>query len=375
MPTKYKPLSIIDAVGVLMLRRTKENIDLNKKANKIIEKLKEKENTKSDSESNQLVLIRGGALELELQKHLENAKDKVCIMVSMERLLRWIAINNFSVQSALKRNVTIRIITEEFHGPNDSRVLQALERFPNFEHRYGITPLEVWLRLYDDKEILLTTSINLGKKGDAVFSNNPSLVELAQSYFNAAWFSASIPQNKAFKRDRRQFDYLFANLNSGFSYNKIIIGPDGKPIDFIILEINLAFKRITGIAKNILGERGTNVFPRGINNNLVDLLVTLWPIISHGKSARFEYCPQGSEKCFSIVAYSPEKGYFVSIFEDITELKNKKTKLRVYLSFPLRILCQYFVLTEKAQFFMETQLHFACWTSGIAKLANVRLNA
>ena len=55
MPTEYKPLPIADAVGVLMLRRTKESIDLNKKANKLIEKLKEKENTKSHNVGNQLV--------------------------------------------------------------------------------------------------------------------------------------------------------------------------------------------------------------------------------------------------------------------------------------------------------------------------------
>lgn len=335
VPTKYKPLSITEAVGVLMLKRSKESIDLNKKANKLIEKIRETENTKSRSEDTQFFLIRGEAIELELRKHLENAKGKISVMVSWERLLRWVGIDTVSIQSALKRNVNIRIITEEFYGSNDSRALQALERFTNFELRYAITPLEVWLRLYDDKEILLTTSTKREETNyDAVFSNNPSLVELAQSYFNAAWFSASIPQNQAFRRDRRQFDYLFANLNSGFSYNKIIFGPDGKPIDFIMLETNLAFKRITGIEKNILGERGTNVFPSKIKTNLIDLLATYWPIISHGKSARFEYRFQGSERCFSILAYSPEKGYFVSIFEDITELKRQENKIKSLSKFP-----------------------------------------
>ena len=64
IPTKYKPLPIADAVGVLMLRRTKESIDLNKKANKLIEKLKEKENTKSHNVGNQLVLVRGERLRI-----------------------------------------------------------------------------------------------------------------------------------------------------------------------------------------------------------------------------------------------------------------------------------------------------------------------
>jgi len=303
IPTKYKPLSITDTIDVLTQRRTEKSIELSKRANKLIKKFKERQNEKLQSKDSQFVLVRGDALDLELKRHLENAKDKISIMVSKERLLHWIAVNNASILSALRRGIHMRIITEESYESNDSRILQSLERFPNFECRRAITPLDVWLRLYDEKEILLTTSPELEKTiGEAVFSNNPRLVELVQSYFNAAWFSASIPQNQAFKRDRRQFDYLFANLNNGFSYNKVIIGQDGKPIDFIILATNLAFKRIAGIEKNILGGRGTNVFPIGINKNLIDLLATYWPTIAAGKSAKFEYCPKDSERCFSILA-------------------------------------------------------------------------
>ena len=72
----------------------------------------------------------------------------------------------------------------------------------------------------------------------------------------------------------------------------------------------------------------------GITKNLTDLLATYWPIISHGKSARFEYCFQGSERCFSILTYSPENGYFVSIFDDITELKRQEDKIKSLSKFP-----------------------------------------
>ena len=64
------------------------------------------------------------------------------------------------------------------------------------------------------------------------------------------------------------------------------------------------------------------------------MLATNWPIISRGKSARFEYRVKSSERCFSILAYSPEKGYFVSIFEDVTELKQQESKVKSLSKFP-----------------------------------------
>jgi HTH-type transcriptional regulator, sugar sensing transcriptional regulator len=40
VPTKFKALPIKDALDILMLRKTNETIDLNKRANRLIEKLK-----------------------------------------------------------------------------------------------------------------------------------------------------------------------------------------------------------------------------------------------------------------------------------------------------------------------------------------------
>ena len=132
---------------------------------------------------------------------MKTPKTKLALWFLGKDCLGGSLLTTLSIQSALKRKVTIRIITEASYESNDSRVLQALERFPNFEHRYAITPLEVWLKLYDDKEILLTTATKLQETNqDTVFSNNASLVELAQTY-SILLGSASIPQNQAFKRD------------------------------------------------------------------------------------------------------------------------------------------------------------------------------
>jgi PAS domain S-box-containing protein len=328
VPAKFKALPIIDAVGALMLQRTKESIELNKRANNLIESFKDITHKKTLSEDNQFILIPGQAIELESKKLLENSKYRLSIMISKNNLLAWLDKDYEIFQKALKRSVTIRIITEEFHGLNELKVIQDLKKFPNFEQRFAVGKLTVWLRIFNDTKILLTTSTSSGQTDfAAVFSNNPHLAELAQNYFDAAWFSAIEPQDQAFKRDRRQFDYLFANLTNGFSYNKLILDQNGKPIDVVILAANKAFMEISGLKKNIIGEKVSKVLP-DMSKNLTSLIDKYWSIISTGKSANFEYWSQELEKWFSVVVYSPEKGYFVALAEDISQRKKTEKNLQ-----------------------------------------------
>jgi PAS domain S-box-containing protein len=151
---------------------------------------------------------------------------------------------------------------------------------------------------------------------------------LAQNYFNTSWFSAIEPKEIAFKRDRRQFDYLFANLKDGFCYNKIIFGYENKPIDFAIIETNDAFKQIIHTERKILGERASMALPIDIAKKVTELLHSSWQIFSTGKSISSEYHSDDLNKYFSILIYSPQKGYFAAIFEDITERKKAEEALK-----------------------------------------------
>ncbi len=319
LPTEVKPLPIEDAIGILMLRKTKESLDLNKRAGKLLEHLKEK-TIGPHIEDNQFFLIQGDAIELELQKLLEKAKDNISIMISRKEMLQWLINRYAKILKALKRGVTIKIITEESCGTNLSKKIISLQKFPNFECRCIVGFPAVGFRMCDNQEILLTTS-NLKANYVAVFSNNSSLIKLAQNYFSSAWFSAVEPQDQKFKHDSRQFDYLFSNLTSGFTYNKMIFGAQGEPVDFVVLETNKAFVEKSKIAKNILGERASKILSNDSWKNFIALLGKHWPTISSGKSVIFEYFSVDLRKWFSVLSYSPENGYFACIFEDITERK------------------------------------------------------
>ena len=54
---------------------------------------------------------------------------------------------------------------------------------------------------------------------------------------------------KALGGDRKQFDMFFDKMLDGFAYHKIVVDKAGKPIDYIFLEVNHAFEKMTGLKR------------------------------------------------------------------------------------------------------------------------------
>ena len=118
--------------------------------------------------------------------------------------------------------------------------------------------------------------------------------------------------------DRKQFNMFFERMMDGFAYHKIILNKAGKPVDYVFLEVNDAFERMTGLQKEkIIGKKVTEVL-KGIEKDPVDWIGTYGKVAVTCESIQFENYAQPLGKWYNISAYSPEKGYFVAIFEDIT---------------------------------------------------------
>ena len=49
--------------------------------------------------------------------------------------------------------------------------------------------------------------------------------------------------------DNEQINMFFEKMLDGFAYHKIIVDSTGKPVDYIFLEINTAFERLTGLKR------------------------------------------------------------------------------------------------------------------------------
>ena len=126
----------------------------------------------------------------------------------------------------------------------------------------------------------------------------------------------------------KSFNLLFSNMTSGFAYHKIILDESGKPVDYEFLEINKAFEKIVGLEKkDIIGKRVTQALP-GIEKDPVDWIGKYGQVALTGQEIKFENFSQNLNKWFYVSVYSPEKGYFATIFEDITARKTAEADLK-----------------------------------------------
>ncbi|MCX5643547.1 MAG: PAS domain S-box protein [Phycisphaerae bacterium] len=118
---------------------------------------------------------------------------------------------------------------------------------------------------------------------------------------------------------------LFENMMNGLAYCRMLFD-HGRPLDFIYLSVNEAFETQTGL-KDVVGKRASEVIP-GIRESDPELLEIYGRVARTGQSEAFEIYVSALKMWFSISVYSPQKEYFVTVFDVITERKRADEALR-----------------------------------------------
>ena len=67
---------------------------------------------------------------------------------------------------------------------------------------------------------------------------------------------------EAFKANPEQFEALFSNMIDAFVYGKIIVDQEGKPIDWIFLDVNDSYGKVTGLKREqVIGKKVSELYP------------------------------------------------------------------------------------------------------------------
>jgi PAS domain S-box-containing protein len=123
----------------------------------------------------------------------------------------------------------------------------------------------------------------------------------------------------ALLESERKLRTLFETMLEGFAYCRMIYDAEGKPIDWVYLEVNGAFGRLTGL-KDITGKRVLEAIP-DIRTLTPELFDTYGRVASTGKPETFEIDFKPLKIWLKVSVFSPAKGEFIAVFEDITDFR------------------------------------------------------
>lgn len=164
-------------------------------------------------------------------------------------------------------------------------------------------------------------------------------VEYQGKYYEARWFPLNekcyvhyifdVTDRKRIETgsldNEKKYRSLFENMLSGVAHCKMLYSK-GRPSDFIYLDVNSAFERLTGL-KDVVGKKVSELIPN-INEQSPELFEVYGRVAETGQPASFEYYFQPLKMWLAITVHSTEPDHFVAVFNDISERKRAEDALK-----------------------------------------------
>lgn len=114
----------------------------------------------------------------------------------------------------------------------------------------------------------------------------------------------------------------------GYALLKTVENAKGEIVDFVYLDVNAAFEKMTGLVRSeVLGKRAKEVMP-GIDKEAFDWLGVFSKIVREEGEEEFSRYYEPLHRCYRIKAFSLEKGLLTILFFDITEETERIKELK-----------------------------------------------
>jgi PAS domain S-box-containing protein len=212
-------------------------------------------------------------------------------------------------------------------------ILQRREDEPVLQHVMGqiADPAAFLSRvryLYDHKdeksseEILLNDGRILERYSAPMFGDTGK-------YYGRVWYFRDITARRRavenLKESEARFHSLYTHMIEGVALHELTFDVSGTPQDYRILEVNPAFERHLGISRDmVIGKTSREAY--GVDDPpYFDIYKR---VALTGEAEFFETYFPPLRKNFSIAVYSPARGSFATVFEDITERRRSEHELR-----------------------------------------------
>ena len=118
---------------------------------------------------------------------------------------------------------------------------------------------------------------------------------------------------------------LFNEMLDGFALHEIICDAQGRANNYRFLDVNPAFEKLTGLTRaQVLGKTVLEVLPQ----TEAAWIETFGQVALTGVQRQFERYARELDRTYRVMAFSPQRGRFAVIFEDISARKQAENALR-----------------------------------------------
>lgn len=117
---------------------------------------------------------------------------------------------------------------------------------------------------------------------------------------------------------------LYASMTEGLALHELVYDAQGRPADYLIVDVNPAFETITGLQRDqVVGKLASAAY--GTEPPYLDIYAR---VAESGEPTSFEVFFPPMDKHFAISVFSPERGTFATVFDDITQRRRAEHELR-----------------------------------------------
>jgi sugar-specific transcriptional regulator TrmB len=197
-PKSFKAIPLKAAYNQLLQHKKEENRKISRKIDEALKKKKASTLHVEDKNQISIIIDSGGQQQhFKIHNEFKKVQKSLDMTFSLGKILQWSQhYAELDIKELERKNVRVRIITEE-------RLLKLLAESPEIfssiisklkhvSFRYIQNSPAVEMMIFDKKKLFLSTrkDANINKMR-WLYSNNPALLEITNSYYETLWESAA----------------------------------------------------------------------------------------------------------------------------------------------------------------------------------------